>query len=396
MSQPVGKTYLPARGLTRKAIFEYWPRYPFVFVGLALAVVLGWCGQAVSQDTLPKGRNLRLDLGKGKARDLRVDLGKGTTMEMMAIPAGKFMEGSTPAERAWATGIEGGATPGTVRETYEGEARGMQVKNDFWLGRTEVTMGQFRRFVEDSGYVSDAEKPGGHTQCFDPQWNGYHLTTAVVHPWKPMPGKSWRDPNFAFPLRDSFPVVCVSWQDGRAFGEWLTKKEREAGRLSMEMEYRLPTETEWAYGCRGGNKERTYFWWGNEISDGEGRLNISAVDFLPGRKRIWPLANAPWSDGFPFVSPVDHYGEKGRNGFGLADMCGGVWEVVLDHFDPKGAHEESYFVTKNPQPVCRGGNYFDVPGNARCAVRLGLQGPSYSDSRDGFRLCLGRVVPIKP
>ena len=359
-----------------------WPRYLLGFC--ALAVVLGLCGPVMSQEK------------PIKSNALLVDLGKGTTLEMMAIPAGKFMEGSTPAERAWATGIEGGATPGTVRESYEGEARGMQVKDDFWLGRTEVSVGQFRRFVEDSGYISDAEKPGGHTQCFYPEWNGYHLTTTVVHPWKPMPGKSWRDPNFAFPLRDNFPVVCVSWQDGRAFAEWLTKKERAAGRLSMELEYRLPTEAEWAYACRGGNKERTYFWWGNEISDGEGRLNISAVDFLPGRKRIWPLANAPWSDGFPFVSPVDHYGEKGRNGFGLADMCGGVWEVVLDHFDPKGAHEESYFVAKNPQPVCRGGNYFDVPGNARCAVRLGLQGPSYSDSRDGFRLCLGKPKSIKP
>ena len=41
------------------------------------------------------------------------------------------------------------------------------------------------------------------------------------------------------------------------------------------------------------------------------------------------------------------------------------------------------------RPVCRGGNYFDVPGNARCAVRLGLAGSHYSDSRDGFRICLG-------
>jgi len=73
----------------------------------------------------------------------------------------------------------------------------------------------------------------------------------------------------------------------------------------------------------------------------------------------------------------------------MADMCGGVWEVVLDHFDPKGGHEELFVVETNPRPVCRGGNYFDVPGNARCAVRLGLAGPSYSDSRDGFRICLG-------
>ena len=66
-----------------------------------------------------------------------------------------------------------------------------------------------------------------------------------------------------------------------------------------------------------------------------------------------------------------------------------VWEIILDDFDPKGGHEELHVVTQNPRPVCRGGNYFDVPGNARCAVRLGLQSPSYSDSRDGFRICLG-------
>ena len=45
--------------------------------------------------------------------------------------------------------------------------------------------------------------------------------------------------------------------------------------------------------------------------------------------------------------------------------------------------------TSRYRAVCRGGNSFDVPGNARCAVRLGLQGVSYSDSRDGFRVCLG-------
>jgi formylglycine-generating enzyme required for sulfatase activity len=320
----------------------------------------------------------------------KVDLGGGVILEVVYIPPGEFMMGSTPEEKAWATGIEGGAQPGTERESYEGERpRPMRVKDGYWMGRTEVSVGQFRRFADESGYLTDAEKPGGKTQCFDSEWTGYNLTTKVVHPWKPMLGKSWRDPNFPFPVKDSYPVVCVSWNDARAFCQWLTKRERDAGRLPKGLEYRLPTEAEWEYACRGGSKQSHYFWWGNELSDGEGRLNISAIDFLPGRSRTWPLAKAPWSDGFAFVSPVDHYGEKGRNGFGMADMCGGVWEVILDHFDPKGGHEELYVVKENPRPVCRGGNYFDVPGNARCAVRLGLQGPSYSDSRDGFRICLG-------
>jgi len=330
-----------------------------------------------------------------KGATKQVDLGGDVTLEVVYIPPGEFMMGSSAEERAWATGIEGGWKPGTGREEPEGDPRPARIKHGFWMGRTEVSVGQFRRFVEETGYVSDAEKPGGKTQCFDPEWDGYHFATKVVHPWKPMPGKSWRDPNWAFPMRDDFPVVCVSWNDGRAFGKWLTKRECDAGRLPEGLEYRLPTEAEWAYACRGG-RQGTIFWWGNEFMDGEGRLNISAVDFLPGRKKIWPLANAPWSDGFAFVSPVDHYGEKGRNGLGMADMCGGVWEIVLDHFDPHGAHEEPHFVAENPRPVCRGGNYFDVPGNARCAVRLGLGSPSYSDSRDGFRICLGRRVAVEP
>ncbi|MEX2565271.1 MAG: SUMF1/EgtB/PvdO family nonheme iron enzyme [Cyclobacteriaceae bacterium] len=316
-----------------------------------------------------------------------VDLGDNATLELVYIPPGDFKMGSTPEEKAWATSMEGGARPGTVRESYEGEPRSMRVQTGFWMGRTEVTVGQFKRFVEETGYVTDAEKPGGVTQVFNPEWKiagGWE----PPHPWISMEDKSWRDPNFGFPLRNSYPVVSVSWNDGRAFTEWLTKRERAAGRLPEGMEYRLPTEAEWAYACRGG-RESTYFWWGNDHSDGEGRLNISAVDFLPGRNKIWPLPNAPWSDGFAFLSPVDHYGENGRNGFGLADMLGNVWEIVLDDFDPEGGHEEVFIDEENPHPVCRGGNYYDVPGNARCAVRLGLQSPSYSDSRDGFRIVLG-------
>jgi len=147
-----------------------------------------------------------------------IDLGSDVSLEIVYIPPGEFKMGSTPEERAWATGTEGGATPGTARESYEGEyPRPMRVKDGFWMGRTEVTVGQFRRFVEETGYVTDAEKPGGVTQVFDPDWKISGL--APPHPWVKMEGKSWRDPNFGFPLRSDYPVVCVSWNDGRAFCE---------------------------------------------------------------------------------------------------------------------------------------------------------------------------------
>lgn len=328
------------------------------------------------------------------------DLGTGVQLEVVYLPPGSFMMGSSQAEKDWATGIEGGAKPGTVRENYEGEPRAMMVGEGFWMGRTEVTHGQFRRFVEASGYVTDAEKPGGMTQVFDHSWDRYYHASGIKHPWKSVADKSWRDPGFGIPMRDSYPVVCVSYQDMKAFCRWLTDRERMAGRMPSGLEIRLPTEAEWAYACRGGSPESQYFWWGNDLMEGKGRLNISAVDFLPGRDMVWPLANAPWSDGFAFLSPVDHYGEKGRNGFGLADMCGGVWEFTLDHFDPNGGHEQLHYQDLNElsvsRPVCRGGNYFDVPGNARCAVRLGIRDVSYSDSRDGFRICLGSPRETKP
>ena len=335
--------------------------------------------------------------GFSQSKTKQVELGGGVQLELVYISPGQFKMGSTLEEKIWATGWEGGAQPGSglpgtgTRESYEGEKPLLvNVKDGFWMGRTEVTVGQFKRFIEETGYVTDAEKPGGETEVFDPEWKITGI--APPHPWISVKGKSWRDPNFGFPLRDVYPVVCVSYNDDNAYCEWLTKKERAAGRLPAGMVYRLPTEAEWEYAARGGKEG--YFWWGNDLSEGEGRLNISGIDFLPGRNKTWVYNKVPWSDGFAFVSPVDFYGEKGRNGFGLADMCGGVWEFVLDDFDPKGGHEKAYFGKdgKVVHNVCKGGNYFDVPGNARCAVRLGIKSVDYSDSRDGFRICLGKPV----
>jgi len=326
-----------------------------------------------------------------------VDLGGEVTLPLVYIPPGEFKMGSTAAEKEWAIGQEGGAkfsSGGGAREAYEGESRRMRVKNGFWMGCTEVTVGQFRRFAEETGYLSDAEKPGGITMCFDQDWIPNHSNTGKPpSPWAPMKDKSWRDPNHGMKQKENFPVVCVSYNDMKAFCKWLTKKERSADSLPNGSVYRLPTEAEWAYACRGGRRDSSYYWWGNDLNDAKGRLNISGIDFLPGKDHVWPGAKLPWSDGYAMVSPVDYYGERGRNGFGLADMCGGVWEFALDHFDPMGGHEDMHYedakLRSVSRPVCRGGNFYDVPGNARCAVRLGIASVNYSDSRDGFRLCLG-------
>ena len=347
------------------------------------------------------GSTKQVHAGEPSQGDSRIlDLGSGVKLEVVYIPPGTFQMGSTAEEKEWAVGQEGGAkfsSGNGAREAFEGEPRTMQVKNGFWMGRTEITVGQFRAFVNATGYVTDAEKPGGETMCFDHNWvpNFTHGGKAP-HPWVSMSDKSWRDPNHGIKQLENHPVVCVSYNDMKAFCVWLTEVERKAGRIPAKMEYRLPTEAEWAYACRGGRQDSSYFWWGNDLNDAKGRLNISGIDFLPSKDYVWVGATLPWSDGYPMVSPVDHYGERGRNGFGLADMCGGVWEFVLDHFDPKGGHEEVYYEDSEKRtvsrPVCRGGNFYDVPGNARCAVRLGIYNVTYSDSRDGFRICLGEII----
>jgi formylglycine-generating enzyme len=328
----------------------------------------------------------------------QIDLGRDVSLEILFIPPGEFKMGSTAAEKEWAVGQDGGALFSSgdgVREAYEGDPRPMRIKDGFWMGRTEVTVGQFRRFADVTGFISDAEKPGGKTMCFTHDWKpNFSNSGKPPHPWVSMGDKSWRDPNHGTDQREIFPVVCVSYNDMKAFCAWLTEKERKAGTLSDGLVYRLPTEAEWAYACRGGRQDSSYYWWGNDLEDAKGRLNISGIDFLPGKDYVWPGARLPWSDGFAMVSPVDCYGERGRNGFGLADMCGGVWEFVLDHFDPSGGHEELHYEDPRKRsvsrPVCRGGTFYDVPGNARCAVRLGIHSLTYSDSRDGFRICLGR------
>ena len=103
----------------------------------------------------------------------------------------------------------------------------------FMLGKYEVTVGQFRRFVEATEYRTDAERnAGGKDGCRIYTGDGWSWT------W----GRSWRSPGYA--IDDKQPVVCVSWNDAQAFIAWLTEQTGES--------YRLPTEAEWEYAARAG------------------------------------------------------------------------------------------------------------------------------------------------
>jgi sulfatase modifying factor 1 len=290
------------------------------------------------------------------------------------IPAGRFWMGSTPEERAWAEGPEGMAP----RQFFEDE--GMQprrviFKRGYWMGRTEVTVAQWRQFVEAAGYETEAEKKG-EAWCYD----------AAAKKMGYVAGRNWRDTGFPFPLRDDHPVSFVTWNDASAFCAWLTARETAAGRLPAEYAYRLPGEAEWEYASRGSRK-RTVFWWGDSLREGEGRMNAASRDTDGDGPWEFPC---PWNDGYKFISPVDAYGERGRNGFGLADMLGNVWEWCLDGYDPAGAHSEVWTDRTNRR-LLRGGAFDDRPGYLRCAVRAAPR-PDDPNFARGFRLCLGNKI----
>ncbi len=140
---------------------------------------------------------------------------EGLGPEMLLIEAGRFQMGSPEDE--------------PERDDDEGPLHGVTIQDPFAIGRCEVTVAQFRRFVTETGYRTDAERGDG---CF--AWDGTD--------WKQRAGRDWRSPGFD--QTEAHPVVCVSWRDARAYTDWLSAR--------TGADYRLPSEAEWEYAARAG------------------------------------------------------------------------------------------------------------------------------------------------
>ena len=230
-------------------------------------------------------------------------------MKLVLIPAGEFMMGSGESAEDTAAFFNKTYGEDLLKADFfkdEHPQHRVRITKPFYLGTYHVTRGQFRQFVDDTGYKTDAEKGEKPGACgWNPDKKSFELQREY----------SWR--NAGFEQTDEHPVVNVSWNDAVAFCKWLSRKEGNT--------YRLPTEAEWEYACRAGTTTRYY-----SGDDPETLAKVGNVADAAAKAKFpdWKYTIKA-SDGYVFTAPV---GSFQPNAFGLYDMHGNAWQWCADWY----------------------------------------------------------------
>lgn len=228
--------------------------------------------------------------------------------------------------------------------------------SSFYLSKYVVTIGKFAQFVQETGYLTDAET--GQGLDGEGMWYGSWTQSGNKQVFKR--NCNWRydeQGNLRDSLATDFPVLHVTQNDAMAYCNWLATKTGKP--------YRLPTEAEWEYAARGGNLRTPTLYSGSDLID----------------EVAWYAANSGGK-----VHPV---GLKKPNELGLYDMSGLVWEVCLDAYLPYPAEPQV-----NPCPkgdgfvancATRGGSWTRYPSYARVSSRI-FYSPFNRGGGMGFRV----------
>lgn len=259
----------------------------------------------------------------------------------------------TPAESA-PIGVPSGSFTMGAHPAYAEEGPPNKVKMAaFDIDATEVTNAAFARFVEATGYVTDAERaqPG-----FGEAGGVVFRMPNINNPswWHFVAGANWRHPDgpeSSLEARMQEPVVQVSYRDAQAYAKW-------AGR-------RLPNEAEWEYAANAG-AETIYVWGDERAPEGEEMANTWQGSF--------PIQNTQ-ADGYAKRAPVGCFP---ANDFGLYDMIGNVWEWTDSKVSQNGA--EAVYTIKGGSFLCAPNYCRRYRAAARQAQEAGLP-----TSHIGFR-----------
>jgi formylglycine-generating enzyme required for sulfatase activity len=274
----------------------------------------------------------------------------GEGPQLVVVPVGEFLMGSPENE------------PG--RNASEGPQHAVRITRPFALARHEVSVAEFRRFVRESGYRSDAEQQGD-SSTYDER------TGRIVK----RGGVSWENDFQGGRAKSGEPVVHVSWNDAAAYAQWLSEMTGQR--------YRLPSEAEFEFALRAGTT--TAYWWGDGAPDRQVG-NLTGEGDRSRSKRTWAKAFEGYRDGYWGPAPVARFE---ANGFGLFDMGSNVSEWVEDCWHQnflRAPEDGSAWVNRGcSKRVVRGASWGSDPDQARSAYRLGVAADTRS-ARVGFRV----------
>jgi len=247
----------------------------------------------------------------------------------------------------------------------------------YQIGASEVTVGEYRKFVKLSGYKTDAEKnAGGFTGCLVRiERDGLNRDNST---WTWKDGANWSNPGFN--QTDDHPVTCVSWNDAIAYTKWMTKRVGQT--------VRLPTEAEWEHAARAGStKQYGTLSSSKNLCDYENGADESKSPFNAGWAKKMKCNDGHWN-----TAPVNSYNP---NAFGVYDMLGNVHEWTQDVWQSKITRQASSgkpnLKGDENERVIRGGAWDKAPSRLRVSVR----NPSNRDKRAsmiGFRIVRELVI----
>ena len=266
---------------------------------------------------------------------------------MVLIPAGEFLMGSSEGEGA-----------------YDEHPQHRVYLDVYYIDKYEVTNAQFKKFVETTGYVTDAERKG-YGEVWNPKesgslrrfffrgvnWRRPNAWRTISDNPKPYP-KAWE--NYQLSDKMDCPVVQVSWNDAQVYAAWAGK--------------RMQTEAEWEKAARGTDGRK---WpWGNEFD-----LDIDGVAIHANIGSDGPL-------------PVGCF-PSGSSPYGAYNLAENVQEWVADWYASDYYACSSQNNPKGPETgkfrVVRGGSWKELKSYQVLSTNRAYQVPDYSSNFVGFR-----------